>query len=144
MVIGLLKEKEGETRVSVLPEVAAALIKLKNELWVEAGAGTLAYESDAHYVQAGALVKTRDEILHQADMVLSIRLLSEMDLVKFRKGGVAIGVYQPLFNFMQFEKWAAKGLTAFSLDMLPRTTRAQAMDVLSSQASVAGYKAGTW
>jgi NAD(P) transhydrogenase subunit alpha len=141
MVIGLLKEKEGETRVSILPEVAAALIKLKNELWVEAGAGTLAYESDANYVATGAVVKSRDEILHQADLVLSIKLLSEMDLIKFKKGGIAIGVYQPLFNFVQFQNWAGKGLTSFSLDMLPRTTRAQAMDVLSSQASVAGYKA---
>src|SRR5580658_9450996 len=141
MVIGLLKEKEGETRVSLLHEVVAALIKSKNQIWFENGAGTLAYESDSVYLAAGAVNKTRDEILSQADIILSIKLLSENDLTKIKSGSIAIGVYQPLFNFKQLAKYAEKNITTFSLDMLPRTTRAQAMDVLSSQASVAGYKA---
>ncbi len=140
MVIGLLKEREGETRVSVLQDVVKSLVK-KNQVWFEQGAGVLAYESDAHYVEAGAVVKQRDEILAQADIILSIKLLSESDLSKIKSGSVVVGVYQPLFNFKQLIKWAEKGLTTFSLDMLPRTTRAQVMDVLSSQASVAGYKA---
>jgi NAD(P) transhydrogenase subunit alpha len=141
MVIGLLKEKEGETRVSILHEVVAALVKSKNQVWFETGAGILAYESDAAYATAGAISKTRDEILAQADVVLSIKPLSESDISKIKSGSIAIGVYQPLFNFKQLAKWAEKGVTTFSLDMLPRTTRAQTMDVLSSQASVAGYKA---
>ena len=140
MVIGLLKEKEGETRVSILHDVVKSLIK-KNQVWFEAGAGMLAYESDAQYAEAGAVTKQRDEILANADIILSIKLLSESDLSKIKSGSIVIGVYQPLFNFKQLIKWAEKGLTTFSLDMLPRTTRAQAMDVLSSQASVAGYKA---
>ena len=140
MVIGLLKEKEGETRVSILHDVVKSLVK-KNQVWFEAGAGTLAYESDAQYVEAGAVSKQRDEILANADIILSIKLLSENDLTKIKSGSVVIGVYQPLFNFRQLIKWAEKGITTFSLDMLPRTTRAQTMDVLSSQASVAGYKA---
>jgi NAD(P) transhydrogenase subunit alpha len=140
MVIGLLKEKEGETRVSALHEVVKSLVK-KNQVWFESGAGVLAYESDAQYIEAGAVSKLRDEILSQADIVLSIKLLSESDLSKIKSDSVVIGVYQPLFNFRQLIKWAEKGITTFSLDMLPRTTRAQAMDVLSSQASVAGYKA---
>ena len=140
MVIGLLKEKEGETRVSLLHDVVKSLIK-KNQVWFETGAGVLAYESDANYSEAGATLKTRDEILSQADIILSIKLLSESDISKVKNGCVAIGVYQPLFNFKQLTKWAEKNITTFSLDMLPRTTRAQTMDVLSSQASVAGYKA---
>jgi NAD(P) transhydrogenase subunit alpha len=140
MVIGILKEKEGETRVSALHEVVKSLMK-KNQVWFEAGAGMLAYESDAQYVETGAVSKLRDEILAQADIVLSIKLLSEGDLLKIKNGSVVIGVYQPLFNFKQLVKYAEKGVTTFSLDMLPRTTGAQAMDVLSSQASVAGYKA---
>ena len=140
MVIGLLKEKEGETRVSVLHDVVKSLVK-KNQVWFEQGAGVLAYESDAQYVEAGAVVKQRDEILTQADIILSIKLLTESDLSKIKSGSVVIGVYQPLFNFKQLIKFAEKNVTAFSLDMLPRTTRAQTMDVLSSQASVAGYKA---
>ena len=141
MVIGLLKEKEGETRVSILHDVVTALVKSKNQVWFETGAGILAYESDAAYVTSGAISKTRDEILAQADVVLSIKPLSESDISKIKSGSIAIGVYQPLFNFKQLAKWAEKGITTFSLDMLPRTTRAQTMDVLSSQASVGGYKA---
>ncbi len=141
MIIGLLKEKEGETRVSILHDVVSALVKLKNHIWFETGAGTQAYENDADYTTAGAIAKTRDEILGQADIILSIKMLNESDLSKIKSGSVVVGVYQPLFNFRQLSKWAEKNITAFSLDMLPRTTRAQAMDVLSSQASVAGYKA---
>ena len=141
MLIGILKEKEGETRVSLLHDVVNTLIKSKNQVWFENGAGTLAYESDAHYTEVGAIAKTRDEILSQADILLSIKMLSENDLSKVKSGSIAIGVYQPLFNFRQLAKWAEKNITTFSLDMLPRTTRAQTMDVLSSQASVGGYKA---
>lgn len=141
MLIGILKEKEGETRVSLLHDVVNTLIKSHNQVWFENGAGALAYESDAQYAEVGALSKTRDEILSQADILLSIKMLSETDIAKVKSGSIAIGVYQPLFNFKQLGKWAEKNITTFSLDMLPRTTRAQTMDVLSSQASVGGYKA---
>src|SRR5271154_3476983 len=113
MVIGLLKEKEGETRVSLLRDVVVSLMK-KNQVWFEAGAGVLAYESDAHYTDTGAILKTRDEILSQADIILSIKLLNESDLSKVKSGCVAIGVYQPLFNFKQLSKWAEKNITTFS------------------------------
>ena len=112
MVIGLLKEKEGETRVSILHDVVKSLIK-KNQVWFEAGAGMLAYESDAQYAEAGAVTKQRDEILANADIILSIKLLSESDLSKIKSGSIVIGVYQPLFNFKQLIKWAEKGLTTF-------------------------------
>ena len=141
MIIGLLKEKEGESRVSVLPEIVVNLVKLKNQVWFESNAGAAAFQADANYTAAGAHVKTRDEILAGADIVLSINLLGTNEISKLKSGTVAVGVFQPLANFAQFIQWAERDITTFSLDMLPRTTRAQAMDVLSSQASVAGYKA---
>ncbi len=141
MVIGLLKEKEGENRVSALPEIVAGLIKLKGKVWFESNCGAGAYESDANYLKTGAELKTRDEILSDADIIISINLLGSNEILKIKSGAVIIGVFQPLANFSQFFAWAEKNITVFSLDMLPRTTRAQAMDVLSSQASVAGYKA---
>ncbi len=141
MVIGLLKEKEGENRVSVLSEIVVALKKLKAGVWFESNAGAAAYEGDANYIKAGAELKTRDEILAGADIILSINLLAPAEISRIKSGSVIIGVFQPLANFAQFFAWAEKDITIFSLDMLPRTTRAQAMDVLSSQASVAGYKA---
>jgi len=141
MVIGLLKEKEGENRVSVLPEAVIAIKKLKCQFWFESNAGAAAFEGDANYIKAEAELKTRDEILGGADIILSIHLLAATEISKIKSGAVIIGVFQPLANFAQFFAWAEKDITTFSLDMLPRTTRAQAMDVLSSQASVAGYKA---
>jgi NAD(P) transhydrogenase subunit alpha len=141
MVIGLLKEKEGENRVSVLPEIVVALKKLKALVWFESNAGAAAYEGDSNYIKAEAELKTRDEILAGADIILSINLLADTEIPKIKSGSVIIGVFQPLSNFARFFAWAEKGITIFSLDMLPRTTRAQTMDVLSSQASVAGYKA---
>jgi H+-translocating NAD(P) transhydrogenase subunit alpha len=141
MVIGLLKEKDGESRVSVLPEAVVALKKLKAKVWFESNAGGGSFEADPNYVKAEAELKTRDEILAKADIILSIHLLASSEVSKIKPGAVIVGVFQPLANFAQFISLAEKGLTVFSLDMLPRTTRAQAMDVLSSQASVAGYKA---
>jgi NAD(P) transhydrogenase subunit alpha len=141
MVIGLLKEREGENRVSALPETVAGIIKLKNQVWFESNAGEGACESDANYTKAGAESKTREEILSGADIILAIHLLASNEIPKIKSAAVLIGVFQPLANFARFFAWAEKGITIFSLDMLPRTTRAQVMDVLSSQASVAGYKA---
>lgn len=141
MIIGLLKEKEGEKRVSVLPEMVSALVKLKAEVCFETTAGSGAHINDEEYVRSGAVLKSRSEILSSADVLLQIHPFTADDIAKIKSGAVAIGVYQPLFNFGQLKNWALKNITSFSLDMLPRTTRAQAMDVLSSQANIAGYKA---
>ena len=141
MIIGLLKEKEGENRVSALPEIVAGIIKLKSEVWFESNAGAASFEGDDNYIKTGALLKTRNEILSGADIILAIHLLGNHEISKIKTGTVVIGVFQPLANFAQFFAWAEKNITTLSLDMLPRTSRAQAMDILSSQASVAGYKA---
>ena len=140
MILGLLKEPSYETRVSLLAEAVATITKKGITVWVEAGAGEKAFSSDADYEKAGAQIKNRAEILASSIIVLSIQTLTQADIAQL-KSTVLIGVYQPLFNTPIMMEWASKGLTTFSLDMLPRTTRAQAMDVLSSQANIAGYKA---
>lgn len=140
MTIGLLKEPAHETRVSLLAEAVATLTKKGITVLTETGAGERAYCSDADYVKAGATVKSRADVLQSADLLLTIHQPAAEEISGL-SGKVLIGVYQPLFNEAQMKTWAAAGVTTFSLDMLPRTTRAQAMDVLSSQANIAGYKA---
>ena len=140
MTIGLLKEPSYESRVSLLAEAINFLTKKGITVLVEGGAGEKAWCSDGDYEKAGAQIKNRGEVLSQADIVLSIHQLSTAEIEKLRSK-VIIGVYQPLYQSSLMDKWAQAGVTSFSLDMLPRTTRAQAMDVLSSQANIAGYKA---
>ena len=140
MMIGILKEPSYETRVSLLPEAVTTLTKKGIAVLVENGAGLNAYAGDEDYAKAGAYCKSRAEILAGADVILCIHQpdAGEIPLLKDR---VIIGVYHPLFHKEKMSSWAAAGLTTFSLDMLPRTTRAQSMDILSSQANIAGYKA---
>ncbi len=138
MIIGVLKEHAPETRVSLVPEVVAALVKLNVTVWVEPGAGITAFYPDDQYTSAGAVLKDADSIRSGADVVLTIHTNNVGDV---KTGAVIMGVYQPLFNPKHMQQWADKGYTTFSLDTIPRTTRAQSMDVLSSQANIAGYKA---
>ncbi len=140
MTIGLLKEPAHETRVSLLAEAVATLTKKGITVLAETGAGERAFCSDADYVKAGASVKSRAEVVQTAELLLTIHQPDSGEISGL-SGKVLIGVFQPLFNVDQMKTWAAGGVTSFSLDMLPRTTRAQAMDVLSSQANIAGYKA---
>jgi NAD(P) transhydrogenase subunit alpha len=140
MTIGLLKEPAPETRVSLLAEAVATLTKKNITVLVESGSGANASCSDADYEKAGAQIRSRNQVLADSDIILSIHAPSAGD-TNGLSGKVMIGVYQPLFEKALMQEWGRKGLTVFSLDMLPRTTRAQAMDVLSSQANIAGYKA---
>jgi NAD(P) transhydrogenase subunit alpha len=140
MIVGVLKEPSFENRVSLLADGVALLKKKDVEVWVEPEAGLNAAAPDEQYLEAGAVLKSRGEILTTADVLLAIHPVSPQDLFLV-KSSVLIGIYQPLFYPHIMEEWATNGLTTFSLDMLPRTTRAQSMDVLSSQANIAGYKA---
>lgn len=139
MIIGVLKEQQPETRVSLVPEVVAALVKMNVQVSVEGGAGDAAFHNDKAYTDAGATIKSRDAIAAEADIILTIH--SANIPVGIKKSAVVMGVYQPLFDFAKMQELSSKGYTVFSLDTIPRTTRAQAMDVLSSQANIAGYKA---
>jgi NAD(P) transhydrogenase subunit alpha len=138
MIIGILKEPSFESRVSLLAGEVAALTKNNTTVWVESGAGIKAFCTDEEYAGSGAALKSRSEIFNGADVLLGIHYNGVPDFVKNK---VFIGVYQPLYNLMQMEDWLKQELTVFSLDLLPRTTRAQSMDVLSSQSNIAGYKA---
>jgi H+-translocating NAD(P) transhydrogenase subunit alpha len=140
MNIGVLKEQGAETRVSLLPEHVAAFKKLNVNILVETNAGANAYASNEDYTNAGASVDSRDAILQQAQIILSINALSDSDIENC-KGKIILGFYQPLFNAAHINDLSKKNFRVFSIDMIPRTTRAQSMDVLSSQANIAGYKA---
>lgn len=140
MTIGVLKEPGYETRVSLLPEAVASLTKKGITVVVETGAGNRAFSSDEEYKKIGAQIKSRNEIFSSSDIILSIRQPEPSELVQL-DAKILIGIYQPLYHVQLMKDWAKANITSFSLDMLPRTTRAQAMDVLSSQANIAGYKA---
>jgi NAD(P) transhydrogenase subunit alpha len=140
MTIGLLKEPAHETRVSLLAEAVATFTKKNITVFVESGAGENACCSNAEYEKAGAQIKSRVEVLEFSNIVLSIHPPDTSDTAHLASD-ILVGVYQPLFNIGLMKRWAADKITTFSLDMLPRTTRAQAMDILSSQANIAGYKA---
>jgi H+-translocating NAD(P) transhydrogenase subunit alpha len=138
MIVGVLKEPSFESRVSLLAEGTATLTKRKVEVWVESGAGEKAFSPDSEYEKAGAAVRPRADVLASADLLLGIHF---DDIPALLQHKILIGIYQPLYNPELMAAWGRQRITSFSLDMLPRTTRAQSMDVLSSQANIAGYKA---
>lgn len=139
MIIGVLKEQLPETRVSLVPEVVQALVKMKVTIWVESDAGASAFFLDKAYTDAGAIIKSATEIMASADLTLAIN--QQLVANSAKAAAILMGVYQPLFNATLMQQWAEAQQTIFSLDTIPRTTRAQSMDVLSSQANIAGYKA---
>ncbi|MEJ7737318.1 MAG: Re/Si-specific NAD(P)(+) transhydrogenase subunit alpha [Chitinophagaceae bacterium] len=140
MIIGVLKEPIFESRTSLLAETAALLVKKGVEVWIESGAGENASCNDDEYLKYGAFLKSRNEVLQLSTVILSIHAPAQSETTNL-PAKVLIGVYQALVNKGQMSLWASQQITTFSLDMLPRTTRAQSMDVLSSQANIAGYKA---
>jgi NAD(P) transhydrogenase subunit alpha len=141
MIVGVLKEQTGENRVSLVPDIVKQLEKQGVTVWIEPDAGARAYYPDEAYKQAGAIIKPATEILQQADIILSIQIPQEVYWRSIPAGKVLAGIYQPLYNTALIQQWADRQFTTFSLDNIPRTTRAQSMDVLSSQANIAGYRA---
>lgn len=141
MTIGILKEPTEDRRVVMLPEVAGQLVKMKVNVKVEAGSGNASMFSDDDYKAAGAMITNREDIFQTADLIARINSFSKEDISKMKSGAVVLCVYQPLFNKDLVLAYLDKGITSFSMDMVPRTTRAQSMDILSSQATVSGYKA---
>ena len=140
MRIGVPAEtRPGETRVAATAETVKKLVAGKHEVLVQAGAGVAAAQTDEAYAAAGAtLVDARAALA--ADMVLKVRAPQAAELAQMKRGAVLVGMLEP-FNADGLAALNAAGLTAFALEAAPRTTRAQSMDVLSSQANIAGYKA---
>jgi NAD(P) transhydrogenase subunit alpha len=134
--------EQGERRVALVPDTARMLVSAGLEVAVEAGAGTAAYLSDDLYQSAGATIASRaGTMLHDADAVLKVQAPRESEIALLKKGAVLISFLQPATQGDIVKSLAAHGITAFSLELLPRISRAQSMDALSSQASAAGYKA---
>lgn len=139
MIVGVLKEPIPETRVSLLPEAVAVLTKNGHTVVVENGAGEAAFATNVAYEKAGASMASKEDVVAKSEVILTIHPPSSQLNIGASK--VLIGVYQVLYNSEMVQQWAEAGLTVFSMEMLPRTTRAQSMDVLSSQANISGYKA---
>ncbi len=141
MTIGILSEPDFENRVALLPEAVSTLIKLKTEIIVEKNAGTRSFASDKEYKDAGARIEDRQKVISGSDVLLSINPVDKREISKFKKGQVIISVFNPLADKEVVQEYLNSDQTAFSMDMIPRTTRGQAMDILSSMATIAGYKA---
>jgi NAD(P) transhydrogenase subunit alpha len=149
MIAGVMRESfPGERRVALVPATVPALSRAGIEVVVEAGAGAAAGYPDGQYQEKGArLLPARSEVLRAADILLQVRSqgtnpeAGRADLAQFRRGQVIIGLCDPLSSPAAVRDLAAAGVTAFALELMPRITRAQSMDVLSSMATVAGYKA---
>jgi H+-translocating NAD(P) transhydrogenase subunit alpha len=141
MIIGIPREvRFGETRVAATPETVKKLAASgKHSLVVEAGAGASSSIPDAEFQAAGAQIGTADQTLG-ADIVLKVRGPTAEELPKLKRGALLIGLLDP-FDATGIQSIAATGVSAYALEKLPRISRAQSMDVLSSQANIAGYKA---
>jgi NAD(P) transhydrogenase subunit alpha len=141
MIIGLIKESEKERRVALLPEVVAALVKLKVPVIVEKDAGKQSCVSDDEYIAAGATIHSKKEVFAESGMIVKINPPTSEELGLMKSGQIFLGVLNPLVDHGIVKKLAVEGITTFSLDIIPRTSRAQAMDILSSMSTVNGYKA---
>ncbi|HET9681397.1 MAG TPA: NAD(P) transhydrogenase subunit alpha, partial [Candidatus Limnocylindrales bacterium] len=143
MKIGVARESApGERRVALVPEALGKLQAAGLEVLVEQGAGLGALIPDAAFTDAGASVVSTDELYRQADVVARVQKPSPEEAARLRSGQAVIGLLQPLLDPQLMEVLASAGVSAISLDAIPRTlSRAQTMDALSSQANVGGYKA---
>lgn len=148
MIVGVPQETfPGERRVALVPAIVPTLTKVGLEVHVQAGAGLAAGFPDAQYTAKGAkIVPSREEVL-KADILLQVRAAGanpeagKADLPLLHPGQLVIGLCDPLGRPEAIQELAARGATLFALELLPRITRAQSMDVLSSQATLAGYRA---
>jgi NAD(P) transhydrogenase subunit alpha len=143
MKVGVLKETlPGERRVALVPEVVAKLKAAGVDVVVESGAGVEASFPDEMYVDAGAHIAPTADLYDHADVLLKVQKPTEAEVAKLRSGQTLVGLLSPLIDPQLMQKLADRGVTAISLDAIPRTlSRAQSMDVLSSQANIGGYKA---
>lgn len=142
VTVAVLAEKApGEHRVALTPQAVQRLAKLGIAASVEAGAGLRAGFADEAYAAQGATVATRAQALAAADVLLAVRPPLPVDLAGVRPGTKLVGGLQPYADPSRLHGYAGLGIEAMALELLPRTTRAQAMDILSSQANLAGYHA---
>jgi NAD(P) transhydrogenase subunit alpha len=132
--------KDGEKRVALVPDIISKLTKAGLEVVIESGAGVTAQASDEDFKKAGAEVESGD-VLTGADVVLSVQPLTPAQMKSLKKGAITISFLSPTGSVDSIDAAVAAGVTAFSLEMVPRISRAQSMDALTSQALCAGYRA---
>lgn len=143
MKLAVLKEQlPGEARVALLPDSVKKLLDAKAKVAVESGAGLGAARTDADYAEAGAEVSAdRNALLAAADVLVTVNRPSDEVFNALRSGAVVLGFLRPLDEPQALQSALTRGLTTFAMELVPRITRAQSMDALSSMATVAGYKA---
>lgn len=141
MIAGILRETGNENRVAVLPGEVVLLRKMGVDVMVERNAGIKAFSSDNDYINAGAVVVDRKEILAKAGIILTVNPPLEDKITDFHAGQVIFTVLSPVENKAWLDNVRKQGVTLMALDLVPRITRAQSMDILSSMATVSGYKA---
>jgi NAD(P) transhydrogenase subunit alpha len=141
MKIAVLKEAAGETRCAAIPETVKKFVALGAEVAVEKGAGAGASIADADFTSAGAKVGSRKEVLKGAGIILAVDGPDPASLKDAEKGALLIGALDPVRRRNAIDGYASAGLDALAMEWMPRITRAQSMDILSSQSNLAGYKA---
>ena len=141
MIAGILRESGEENRVAILPGEAASIIKMGMKVMVESLAGEGAFVPDDEYRNTGAIVTDRKEVIARADMLMTVNPPLCDDVNAFHEGQIICTVLNPTENRDWLEKVRLRGVTILALDLVPRITRAQSMDILSSMATVSGYKA---
>jgi NAD(P) transhydrogenase subunit alpha len=141
-IVVLRETQAGEARIALMPESIKKLIALKATVLIESGAGLGAARSDDDFREAGAEISTdRNALLESADVLAAVNRPKEEDFNRLKKGAVVIGFLRPLDEPKTLQPALTRGLTTFAVELIPRITRAQSMDALSSMATVAGYKA---
>lgn len=141
MKIAVLREPAGETRAALVPESVRTLAASNVTVHIESGAGDTAGAIDADYVSAGATIEqNRSKLLGLADVLLSVNRPPDEDIAQLRAGAAVIGLLKPLDEPDALVQLIERSLTAFAMELIPRSTRAQAMDALSSMATIVGYK----
>jgi NAD(P) transhydrogenase subunit alpha len=135
------ERRAGEARVAATPETVKRFVKEGFVVHVEPGAGEASFFLDAEYVDAGATLRSKDEAWPAADLIVTLGPIEAADAKTLKEGAVVIGLLAPHRSDDAIRAMAERNVSSFALELLPRTTRAQPMDALSSQASIAGYKA---
>jgi len=141
-IVVLRETLPGEARVALMPESVKKLVALQASVSVEIGAGLGAARSDDDYREAGAEISTnRKSLIESADVLVTVNRPSAEDFAALKNDAVVLGFLRPLDEPAALEPALTRGLTTFAMELIPRITRAQAMDALSSMATVVGYKA---
>ncbi len=141
MKIGLLKEPDFENRVALTPASAETLKGMNTVILVEKGAGVKSFITDTEYENKGASIKSRHEVISVSDILVMIHPPESGEIDRLKDNQIIAGLLNPLSDQKLVERLTVKNITAFSMELVPRISRAQSMDILSSMATVSGYKA---